>query len=122
RPEPVAEPQELRLVDRRQARRHRRLDNFVLQRSNTQRPTPPIRLRNIPSTGGQRSICSHMHAYVKVLEVCLQALLVLRPCQPIDAWRGGLLQSEEPRSQNIDADMMQERVPGYSLSYASLRM
>ena len=49
-----------------------------------------------------------LHACVKVLEVCLQALLVLRPCHPIDAWRGGLLQSEEPRSQNIDADMMQE--------------
>ena len=35
RPEPVAEPQELRLVDRRQDRRHCRLDNFVLQRGDT---------------------------------------------------------------------------------------
>jgi hypothetical protein len=69
-----------------------------------------------------------MHTCVKVLEVCLQVLLVLRPRQPIDAGRGGLLQSEEPRPQNIDADMMQERgqrlcsIPDYSLSYASLRM
>jgi tetratricopeptide (TPR) repeat protein len=31
RPEAVAEPQELRLVDRRQDRRHRRLDNLVLK-------------------------------------------------------------------------------------------
>jgi hypothetical protein len=52
----------------------------------------------------------------------------LRPRQPIDAGRGGLLQSEESRPQNIDADMMQERgqrlcsIPGYSFSYASLRM
>ena len=108
RPEPVTEPQELRLVDRRQDRRHRRLDNLVLQRGNAQRSTPPIRLRNIPSTGGQRSIPSPMHTRVKALEVCLQALLVLCPRQPIDPRRGVLLQSEESRPQNIDADMMQE--------------
>ena len=128
RPEPVTEPQELRLVDRRQDRRHGRLDNLVLQRGNAQRSTPPIRLRNIPSTGGQRSIPSPMHTCVKVLEVCLQVLLVLRPRQPIDAGRGGLFQTQEPRPQNIDADMMQECgqrlcfVPGYGFSYASLRM
>src|SRR5271165_2223393 len=97
RPEPVAEPQELRLVDRRQDRRHRRLDNLVLQRGNAQRSTPPIRLRNIPSTGGLRSIPSPMHTCVKVLEVCLQAHLVLCPRQPVDAGRGGLFQTEEPR-------------------------
>ena len=128
RPEPVTEPQEFRLVDRRQDRRHRRLDNLVLQRGNAQRSTPPIRLRNIPSTRGQRSIPSPMHTCVKALEVCLQALLVLCPRQPIDPRRGVLLQSEESRPQNIDADMMQEcgqrlcSVPGYGFSYASLRM
>ena len=95
RPEPVTEPQEFRLVDRRQDRRHRRLDNLVLQRGNAQRSTPPIRLRKIPSTGGQRSIPSPMHTCVKALEVCLQALLVLCPRQPIDPRRGVLLQSEE---------------------------
>ena len=128
RPEPVTEPQEFRLVDRRQDRRHRRLDNLVLQRGNAQRSTPPIRLRNIPSTGGQRSIPSSMHTCVKALEVCLQALLVLCPRQPVDPRRGVLLQSEESRPQNIDADMMQKcgqrlcSVPGYGFSYASLRM
>jgi hypothetical protein len=69
-----------------------------------------------------------MHTCVKVLEAHLQALLVLCPRQPIDAGRGGLLQAEEPRPQNIDADMMQERgqrlcsIPGYGFSYAILRM
>jgi site-specific DNA recombinase len=128
RPEPVTEPQEFRLVDRRQDRRHGRLDNLVLQRGNAQRSTPPIRLRNIPSTVGQRSIPSPMHTCVKALEVCLQTLLVLCPRQPVDPRRGVLLQSEESRPQNIDADMMQECgqrlcfVPGYGFSYASLRM
>ena len=49
-----------------------------------------------------------MHTCVKALEVCLQALLVLCPRQPIDPRRGVVLQSEESRPQNIDADMMQE--------------
>jgi hypothetical protein len=34
RPEPVAEPQELRLVNRRQDRNHRRLDDLVFQSSD----------------------------------------------------------------------------------------
>ena len=59
----------------------------------------------------------------EALEVCLQALLVLCPRQPIDPRRGVLLQSEEFRPQDIDADMMQEcgqrlcSVPGYGFSY-----
>ena len=69
-----------------------------------------------------------MHACVKALEVCFQALFLLCPRQPVDPGRGGLLRSEESRPQNIDVDMMQKRgqqlwsIPRYSLSYASLRM
>jgi hypothetical protein len=38
RSEPVAEPQELRLIDRRQDCHHRRLDDLVLQGSDAERP------------------------------------------------------------------------------------
>jgi hypothetical protein len=48
---------------------------------NAERSLPTVRLRNVPSAEGQRSIRSSMHAGVKVPEVCLQALLVLRPRQ-----------------------------------------
>jgi hypothetical protein len=33
----------------------------------------------------------------------------MHPCHSIDAWRCGLLQTEEPRSQDIKGDMMEKR-------------
>jgi hypothetical protein len=42
--EPVAEPQELRLVDRREDCDHRCLDDFIFQGSNAERPLFAIRL------------------------------------------------------------------------------
>jgi hypothetical protein len=69
-----------------------------------------------------------MHTRMKVLEVCLQVPLILCPRQPTDTRRGGLLQAEESRPQDVDADMMQEcgqrlcSIPGYGFSYAGLRM
>ena len=56
RAEPVGEPQELRLIDRRQDCHHRRLDDLILQSSNAERPLSTIRLRNVSSTRWQRSI------------------------------------------------------------------
>jgi len=47
RSEPVAEPQELRLVDRRQDRNHRRLDDLIFQCSDAERPLSAICLWNI---------------------------------------------------------------------------
>jgi hypothetical protein len=37
-PEPVAKPQELRLVDRREDRHHRRLDYLILNACDAERP------------------------------------------------------------------------------------
>ena len=56
RSEPVAEPQELRLVDRRQDRNHRRLDDLIFQCSNADRPLSAICLWNISPARWQRSI------------------------------------------------------------------
>jgi hypothetical protein len=61
-------------------------------------------------------------------EVLLKVFRVFGPRHLIDAWRGGLLQTEEARPQNIDGEMMQERrqlvlsVPGDGFSYAGLRL
>ena len=64
--EPVAEAQELRLVDRRQDHDHRRLDNLVLDGGDAERPLPAIRLRNIRPARWQRSIRSCVDAPVEV--------------------------------------------------------
>jgi len=109
RSEPVAEAQELRLIDRRQDCHHRRLDDLVLQGSDAERPLPAIRLRNISPTRWQRSIRSCLNARMEIREVLLEAFCVLGPCHLVDAGRGELLQPEEARPQNIDGEMMQER-------------
>ena len=54
--EPVAEPQELRLVDRREDCNHRCLDDFVFQGSNAERPLFAIRLGYVFATRWQCSI------------------------------------------------------------------
>jgi len=50
RSEPVIEPQELRLVDRREDRNPRCLDDFVFRGSNAERPLFAIRLGYIFAT------------------------------------------------------------------------
>ncbi len=126
-PEPIAEPQELRLADRRQKRHHSRLDDLVFQCGNAERTLPAVRLRNVPSAGGQRSIRSSMHAGMEVPEVRLQSLRVPRPRQAINSWRSGLLQAEEARPEDIEVDVVEERckrllpIPGCGSSYAGLR-
>jgi hypothetical protein len=69
-----------------------------------------------------------MDAAVQVCEVGLESFRVILPHRAIHARRGGLLQTEEPRPQNVDADVVKERrqllpfVPGDRLSYAGLRL
>jgi hypothetical protein len=65
---------------------------------------------------------------MKVQEILLEAFCVFGPRHLIDTRRGGLLQSEEARSQNVDGEVMQERrqlvpsVPDDGFSYAGLRL
>ena len=95
RSEPVAEAQELRLVDRRQDGNHRRLDDLVLQGSDAERPLSAIRLGNVRPARWQRSVRSCMDAGVEVREVVLEVFRVFVPRQLVDARRGGPLQTEE---------------------------
>jgi hypothetical protein len=120
--EPVAEPLELRLVDRRQKHHHRCLDDLVLQGSDAERPLSAIRLGNVSAAGWQRSVCACMNAGVEVHEVGLEVLRKAIPCQVIDAWSGTSREAEKPGSQDVDIDVVQERrellllVPGDSFS------
>src|SRR3984893_11995828 len=91
RSEPVAEPQELRLVDRRQDCHHRRLDDLIFQCSDAERPLAALRLRNISPTRWQRSIRSCLDARTEIREVLLEAFRVLGPCHLVDTWCRSLL-------------------------------
>jgi hypothetical protein len=109
--EPVAKPQELCLVDRRQDRHHRRLDDLVLNGGDAERPLSAVRLRYLSPTGRQRSIRPCVYPCVEILEVALEALRVLVPRHLIHARRSPLLQSEESLPEAVDVDVMQKRAP-----------
>jgi hypothetical protein len=47
-PEPVAEAEELRLIDRGEDGHHRGLDDLVLQRRDAERPLSAVRLGYVP--------------------------------------------------------------------------
>src|SRR5207237_1095329 len=91
RSEPVAEPQELRLVDRRQDRNHRRLDDLIFQCSDAERPLSAICLWNISPARWQRSIRSRLDARVEVREALLKAFRVFGPGHLVDAPFFGLV-------------------------------
>jgi len=128
RPEPVAEPQELRLVDRREDRHHRCLDNLVLDGGDAERPLFAIRLWYVPPARRQCPVCAPMNSRVQISEVSVKVCRVVHPCHAIDTWSSALLQIEEGLPQDADRDVVQERcellllAPGDSSTYAILRL
>ena len=86
-PEPVAEAQELRLIDRRQDDDHRRLDDLVLQRRDAERPLSAVRLRYVRPARRQRPVRAGVDAPVEIGEGSLEILRVLFPGHRIDPRR-----------------------------------
>src|SRR5437763_5698544 len=83
-PEPVAEPQEFRLVDRRKERHHRCLDDLVLDGGDAERPLFAVRLRYVPPARGQCPIGAPMDARVQISEVSVKVCPVALPCHAVD--------------------------------------
>src|SRR4051794_22154698 len=109
RPEPVAEPQELRLVDRREDRHHRGLDDLVLDGGDAERPLRAIRLWDVPPARRQGPVGAPMNARVQISEVSVKVCRVVHPCHAVDPWSRALLQIEEGLPQDVDRDVVQER-------------
>ena len=110
RPEPIAEPEKFRLVNRRQDDIHYRLlDNLVFQSGNAERSRPAVRFGYFNPPRRQRPIRSRMYASVQVEQPLFQSVLVPRPHQTVHASRCGLLQIVEGAPQRIRGDVVQER-------------
>ena len=92
RPEPIAEPEEFRLVDRRQEGvDNGLLDDLVLQCGHPQRSRASVRLRNVHPPRRTRPVRSCLHAPVQVEQSLFQPLPVLRPSHSVHArCRSGL--------------------------------
>ena len=128
RSKPIAEAQELRLIDRRENHDHRRLDNLVLDRGDAERPLPAIHpsecksdetaaldtLRRGCADGDRKSwLPDFLRTCPTSLHQCPAPLAV---------------SDEERGTKHVDGDVMQERrqlllaVPGDRFSYAGLRL
>src|ERR1700746_2331376 len=105
-PESVAEPKELRLIDRRQDRHHRCLDDLVLQACDAERSLSAICLRYISPPRWPRPIRSREETPMECREFGLKALRIVRPRPLIDAGRRELIQVKEARPQDIDTEVM----------------
>src|SRR5712691_4608844 len=108
--EPIAKAQKLRLVDWREDCHHRRLQDFVLNRGDAERPLLlAVCLRYVPPARWQRSVLPCMYPCVEIGEVGLKIYRVLIPRHPVDAWCRVLLQTEEAPPQDVYVDVVQER-------------
>ena len=109
RPKPVRETEKVLLVNRIQHLDHRPLQDLVLQRSDPERPKPPVRLRYEHPPSGHRPVRPSVDPGVQIAKVRFEILPVVLPRHPIDP-RGGL-RAERPirRPQPIDVDVMKER-------------
>ena len=73
RPEPVGEPEEVRLVDSVQHLDHRPLEDLVLQRSDPERPQPPVRLRYVRPPRRPRPVSAPVDPSVQIPKVFLES-------------------------------------------------
>ena len=110
RSEPVAETNELRLVDRREQVVHNRLlDELVFQRGDSQRSFAPVRLGYLHPPDRGRSVRSRVHSPVQVVQAPVQPLSVLFPRHPVHARGRVAFQRCIGRPQRFGRDMVQQR-------------
>jgi hypothetical protein len=101
-PESVREPEEVRFVDGVEHLDDGALDDLVLQRGNSERPLPPVRLRDVRPPNRLRPIRSPLQPAGEILEVDLQLLPVVPPRLTIDTCRRVPLQAEVRGAQPVD--------------------
>jgi len=109
-PEPVREPEKVRLVDSVQHLDCRTLNDLIFQRRDSERPLPAVGLRDVHPTHRLRSVRPSLQPFGKILEVPLQLLAVVPPRLPVHARRGFLLHSEVGHAQRFQVvDVVQKR-------------
>ena len=109
RPEPVRETEEVLLIDRVQHLDNRPLQDLVLQRSDPERPKPPVCLRYEHPPSGSCPIRPSVGTRMEIQKVRLQIQPVVPPRDPIDP--RGRVRADRPirLPQTIDAHVMKER-------------
>ena len=121
RPEPVGEPQEIRLEHGIEHLHHSALDDLVLQRRHPKRAHPPVRFRYQHPPHRLGPVLPRLHPPVQILQVSPQVLLVLPPRQPVRARRRVPFQFREHLPQPFQRDVVQQRgEPRILLPYSNI--
>ncbi|MCA3226317.1 MAG: hypothetical protein ING52_12595 [Burkholderiales bacterium] len=108
-PASASATEEVFLVDLREYRDHRALDDFVFHRGNPQRALFAIGFRDEPSPDGLRPVRATLNSLVQAAQVALKARLVVQPCHAIHSGCGTALERQERIPQQVDRDMVQQR-------------
>src|ERR1017187_2249955 len=104
----VREALEVHLINLVEDGHHSLLNNFVLQRRDSQRTLPSIGLRNIDSPRGLCPVCATVDATVQIGKPILQPRSVLLPRLSVDARCCFSLQSEIAPPEQIDGQVVQQ--------------
>src|SRR5665811_826390 len=109
RPETVGEAPEVHLVDGVQHLDDGPLDDLVLQRGDTERPQPPVRLRDVYPPARFGPVAPRLNTCVQIPQIRLQVLPVFNPRHPIHP--RSRLRADRPvgRPEPGQVDVMQQR-------------
>src|SRR3984957_15375684 len=104
----VREALEVHLINLIEDGHHSLLNNFVLQRRDSQRTLPSVGLQNIDSPRGLCPVCATVDATVEIGEPPLQSRSVPPPRPSVNARCCFSLQSEIALPEQIDGQMVQQ--------------
>src|ERR1700676_3682968 len=112
----VREALEVHLINLIEDGHHSLLNNFVLQRRDSQRTLPSVGLQNIDSPRGLCPVCATVDATVQIGKPILQSRPVLPPRLSVNARCCFPLQCEIALPEQIDVNMVQrcEELPLFS--------
>jgi hypothetical protein len=109
RAEPVAEPEEILLVNLLQDQAYSPLDDLVLQSRDPQRSLATVRFLRPCPLRRLRSVGAAVEPLVEVDQAVFESLRVRSPRYPIDARTCFVLQLVKTESQQPDVDVVQQR-------------
>src|SRR5262249_12375556 len=107
-PEAIGESPKVLFINLIEDRDHGMLDDFVLQRCDSQWPLPAIGLRNNHSPGWLRSVSAAVNPTVKINKPTLQPGFILVPGDAVHPRGGSTLQSVETFPQQLDCQMVEQ--------------
>ena len=116
-PEPIRKALEVHLINRIEDGNHSLLNDFVLQRCDSQRALPPVGLRNVDSPRRLRPVRFPVHPVVQIGQPTLQPGLILLPRHAIHSRRSFPLQRVKAVPQQIDRQMVEQGGKAFLLPF-----